>query len=69
MPYDAELECKQLVIIYDSNTRNLKEDGKKGSSVNCLIENDNMIFLLFQEIIIGKFRGLPLINLEAQGCN
>ncbi len=27
VPYDAELECKQHVIVYDGNTRSLKEDG------------------------------------------
>jgi len=26
-PYDAELECKQHVIVYDGNTRSLKEEG------------------------------------------
>ncbi|XP_064621073.1 serine/threonine/tyrosine-interacting-like protein 1 [Lineus longissimus] len=27
VPYDSELECKQHVIIYDSNTRSLKDEG------------------------------------------
>ena len=28
VPYDAELECKQHVIVYDGNTQTLKEDSK-----------------------------------------
>ena len=27
MPYDAELECKQQVIVYDGHTENLKDSG------------------------------------------
>ena len=27
VPYDAELECKLHVVVYDSNTRNLKDEG------------------------------------------
>ena len=27
MPYDAELECKQNVVVYDSNTSTLREEG------------------------------------------
>ena len=29
VPYEAELECKQHVVVYDSNTRSLKEEGKR----------------------------------------
>jgi hypothetical protein len=29
LPYDAELECKQNIVVYDSNTSTLREaDGK-----------------------------------------
>jgi hypothetical protein len=27
VPYDAELECKQNVVVYDSNTSTLREEG------------------------------------------
>ena len=26
MPYDAELECKEHVVIYDSNSHSLQDD-------------------------------------------
>ena len=29
VPYDAELECKQHVMVYDGNTESLKEDSKQ----------------------------------------
>ncbi|XP_041347456.1 serine/threonine/tyrosine-interacting-like protein 1 [Gigantopelta aegis] len=32
VPYDAELECKENIIVYDSNTASLKD---QGPAVNC----------------------------------
>ena len=29
LPYDSELECKLNIVVYDSNTRNLKEESMK----------------------------------------
>jgi len=36
VPYDAELECKQHVIVYDSNTRSLKGEGAAHSCAKVL---------------------------------
>jgi len=36
VPYDAELECKYNVIVYDGNTSNLKDDGPAIDCANML---------------------------------
>ena len=36
VPYDAELECKVHVIVYDGNTRSLREKSKQHLSCHLL---------------------------------
>lgn len=39
IPYDAELECKQNVVVYDSNTTTLREEGPALECGSILWEN------------------------------
>jgi len=60
VPYDAELECKVHVIVYDGNTRSLREKSKKMHMIKLLFymreksKKMHMIKLLFYMFFFYK---------------
>ena len=43
VPFDAELKCKQNVIVYDSNPTNVYFRVKRECSLPCLMQNWSVI--------------------------
>ena len=43
VPFDAELECKQNMVVYDSNSTNVYFRAKKGCSLTRLMQSWSVI--------------------------